>query len=230
MSIVKQINRQVQRDIHPLVDGERNLTCVVLEWIIQQYLDSTRTALNIGAFTGRDLDWMLPICEPISKPIECVENWYKTPSRSLTQRLEQEIEKLYSHPLVTWTWTDAIEAESWRSSDFFFSTPNINSLDIFQPMRDLNHSAVWMLPAIHYALAPISRLIASGRIWHLASLNDCHLFTNDETIYNRWIEDCTLLNKQVKHQRLERCGETVRWRSLTQPNFNQWFEKIRANS
>ena len=89
--MLNDFENNLNRDVSIKIDGRPNGSLLVVDWCIKHYLDNERHLLNLGAFTGRDLEWMIPICKKYSKQIECIENWHFISSIPLRNKIIQEI-------------------------------------------------------------------------------------------------------------------------------------------
>lgn len=227
--MIDEFNQNINRDIPMLVDGRPNGALLVVDWCIKNYLDNERSILNVGAFTGRDLDWMLPICSKYSKPIECVEDWNMLSSQALRRQIIKEIESTRKHHLVTWTWDDATEAKTISSADFFWITTTWNQFDLQNHMRSINHPSIWMLNpgTIWWGIKLLSSLLYQEKIHHMFSSPDLFLFTNVPSIHEQFIDDFDKLNPLIKrhNQYLEVCDACIRWRKKGVAG-NQQFEEF----
>lgn len=214
--MISDFNKNLNRDISLLVDGRPNGSLLVIDHCIKKYLDVDRSVLNVGAFTGRDLEWLLPICQKHTKPIECVENWALIESQNLKEKISKEVESLHNHPSITWTWDDVTNAKTLSSSDFFWITTTWNQFDLQSHMRSLNHPSIWMLNpgTISWGLKFLSDLLHFENIHYMFSSHDCFLFTNDSSIHTSFLSDYEHLNTVLKkhNQYLELCENHIRWR------------------
>jgi len=213
--MITEFESYIVRDIPIKPHGKPNGALLLIDWCIKNYLDNERSLINVGAFTGRDLDWMLPICSKYAKPIECVEHW-QTPflKEPIRNQMIKEVEKTRGHPLVTWTWDDAINAKTISSADFFFMGTLWNEFDLQNHMRSINHSSIWMLDkaTIWWGIKLLSSLIHQEKIFHMLSSPNIFLFTNDPFIHEQFINDFEKLKTLVEKydQFIQLCNGCIR--------------------
>jgi len=174
--ILDKVNSLDQAEIPLLWNRAPNGTLKVIKHIIHKLLDHERPALNLGAYTCRDLDYLKPICRSIKKPIECVESWSPVDRTETKQQLIDEIESKYGHEGITYTWEDAHQAKTIDTADYvLFST----SWDypIENTMLTKRHPTVWINTGAPYLWPRIGQALYRGDL-HLVFRCECIAITN----------------------------------------------------
>ena len=214
--MLNDFENNLNRDVSIKIDGSPNGSLLIADWCGKHYLDNKRHLLNLGSFTGRDLEWMLPICKKYSKQIECIENWHFISSTSVRNKIIEEIIHSRSDELVTWTWKDAEEAESLWSADFFCIFTTWNQFDLHNHIKSVNHPSIWMLNSgsLSWGLNILSSLITQEKLFYMYSSPEIYLFSNDISVRDKFLYDFEKLLPSLKkyNQYLELCGDHVRWR------------------
>ena len=190
-----------------------NASITILDYIITNFLDNERPVVNLGAYTGRDLNYLLPICKKNNKEIECVESFLPITSQIKKQQLIDEIEAAYTSSLLKWTWKDASESEYLRSADYvYFSTDY--SFPIEKYILATNHPCVWATSNPTWIWPRLGQAFHNEQIFTLL----CHqitIFTNSLEIKEKFYEAIPLLNKRIQKWKysLEFAGEMYKLRN-----------------
>jgi hypothetical protein len=204
--LLDRINQLDQREVRSHIHNSRamNGTIIILRWILTHLLDPERPAVNLGCYTCRDLDYLLPICRSVKKPIECVDSWSPV-KPSIREQLCAEIESRYADPLVTFTWKDAHESEMLRSADYIYFSTDWR-FPIEQYIAQCNHPSVWASNECTYLWPRLGQQFYNEQC-HLLWRGDNNwvAFTNDLILQQQFFEAINLLNAQLKpnHQWLE---------------------------
>lgn len=202
LTLLDRVNAFDQPEFQMRLNGTLNGAVKVLSWLIKTQLDATRSALNLGCYTARDLRYLLPICETIQKPIECVDSWAPVDTQ-IKQQLCREIEAQWTSPLITWTWRDAHEATTLQSADYtYFSTDRTFPIENY--MR-LNHPAVWASSGTPWLWPRLASLIQSQQIYCLFNAPSITLWSNDLAHREALVQAVPQLNVEIEslQQRLE---------------------------
>lgn len=188
---------------------------ILIDYFFSSLLDKERPMVNLGAYTGRDLDWFLPICKRNKKTIECVESFAAIKDDNKKAQLIDEIENKYSSPLLTWTWDDASLSQSLRSADYvFFSTDH--RFPIEEHILSTNHPCIWSFTSSNWLWPRIGNALHNKQL-HL--LVECGMvfFTNSEEHVERFRDSVPQLSEHMKkwNYYFEWGGELWRLRNST---------------
>jgi len=185
--MLKEINSWDQAEIPLMWDpATPNGTIMCFKHLIHTMLDASRPALNLGAYTCRDLDYLKPICRAINKPIECVESWSPVRTDALRLQLISEIEAKYGREGIDYCWADASESQTIDTADWIlFST----SWDypIERTMLQDRHPTVWVSTGASYLWPRIGTALERGDI-QLLFRSECIVLTNSKSIKEQWME------------------------------------------
>lgn len=185
--MLKSINEFDMREV-PLTlphSATPNATILLLDYIVTHFLDHSRPAVNLGAYTCRDLDYLLPICRKVSKKIECVESFVPITKADTRLQLQAEIEQAYPSNLIKWTWADASESEYLSSADYVFFSVSTD-YPIEQHMYSTNHDCVWACCNTSYLWPRIAKALYYEQLFVLLYSQNLHFFTNSPTIVEQW--------------------------------------------
>jgi len=216
MILLKQINEFDSRET-PLTlfhSAIPNASITILDYIITNFLDNDRPVVNLGAYTGRDLDYLLPICKKNNKEIECVESFEPLTNEDKKQKLIHEIEYAYSSSLLKWTWKDASESEYLRSADYiYFSTDYRFPIEKY--ILATNHPCVWACSNPTWIWPRLGQAFYNEQIYTLLS-HSITLFTNSLEIKENFYNSIPLLNKKIQKWKyyLEFAGEMYKLRNI----------------
>jgi len=213
MPLLSNLNSAFTADMPLTVNKKPNGAIILNQWIIKNQLDSERPALNLGCYTGRDLDWLLPICRPQNKEIECVDSWWWVLEEEKKLQVCREVETLYSDPLVQWSWCDFSEAKNLRSADFIWMCPSY-WYPIEHLFRETNHACVWGFSNMPWLFERMCEFFAYKRLHLLYFSATVSAVTNDDLIYEQWMDSIDTISPLLeKHgQRLDRYGDVAAWR------------------
>jgi len=222
-SLISKINSFDHCEFPTHVQGtKQNGVITVLSWLFRNMLDSEREVLNLGCYTARDLSYLLPLCRSVNKPIECVDNFAPL-NPIVREQLQGEIEAQWADTLVSFTWKDAMEAESLRSADYvYWSTPY--NFPIHELMLSTNHPFVWATSSAPYLWPHIGQALANGQL-HLLLTGVGHMsITNDSTIKDSIRANISQINQLLdKHnQYLEETGTVFAVRNNNQTSGMKW--------
>lgn len=197
---------------YKLLQGTLNGAVPILRWLFDTVLDSSREALNLGCYTGRDLNYLLPLCKRINKPIECVDS-FEPLNPEIREKLCQEIEQHWSDPLITWTWRDASEAESIRSADYvYFSTDHRFPIEHY--MLTCDHPCIWASSSVDWLWPRIGQALHTKQLHLLIRAPTWISITNDESIRQQVLDNFNTINELLAphSQYLEECGPLIKCR------------------
>lgn len=144
------------------------------------HLDNSRSALDLGCYTGLDLDYLLPICSPLNKNIEMVESFASLDEKH-RDILTKEIEQKYSHPLIKWTWKDASLSDNLLTADFTHISTGID-FPIEQYIKQVKHRATWYVKESPWMYEKFSELFYTKQIYVLFYSQDIIIISNDPSL------------------------------------------------
>jgi hypothetical protein len=169
---------------------------VILNFILSKLLDHERPAVNLGSYTARDLDYLLPLCNIISKSIECVESFTEV-ADDIRGKLISEIESNYTSPLITWTWDDAHNSKYLRSADYVFI-----STDYRFPVEDYilstNHPCVWSTTTPSWIWVRLGQALYNQQLHLIIDCNGLFFFTNSLELKQQFEQNIPYLDQMLK--------------------------------
>ena len=169
---------------------------VILNYILSKLLDHKRPAVNLGSYTARDLDYLLPLCTRLNKPIECVESFTEV-VEDIRLKLISEIESNYTSPLITWTWDDAHNSKYLRGADYVFI-----STDYRFPVEDYilstNHPCVWATTTPSWLWVRLGQALYNQQLHLIIDCGGLFFFTNSPELKQQFEQSIPSLDQTLK--------------------------------
>lgn len=182
---------------HPEVNIRSSAEAIViLNYFLSKLLDNERPAVNLGSYTARDLDYLLPICTRLNKTIECVESFTEV-ADNIRSKLITEIEAKYKSSLITWTWDDAHNSKHIRSADYVFISTDYR-FPIEQYILSTNHPCIWSTTTPSWMWVRIGQALFNEQLHLIVLCGDLFFFTNSLELKQQFEKSIPLINQKLK--------------------------------
>tara|TARA_B000000609_G_C24120526_1_gene319310 strand:- start:206 stop:925 length:720 start_codon:yes stop_codon:yes gene_type:complete len=196
-----------------LSDGSYNGIYIILKWLFGTHLNHDRPVVDLGCYTARHLQWLLPICAPLHKKIECLDS-FSLINETNKKALCKEIEDKWSHKLVTWTWDDASNSKYMSEADFILIGTD-HSFPIEEHMFKTKHACVWSgSMGMDYIWPRIANYLHTKKLHLLVQGPNLITITNDVSIVKSFRDNIKYFNKKLESydQHLEDQMDVIRLR------------------
>ena len=175
-----------------LHNGIPSSHCFITEAFITDYLDQSRPVVNLGSFTGRDLDYILPYCKKVFKRIECLDSFTGIKNDEIKTELQNDIEAKYSSDLIRWTWADASESKYLESADYihlatYYDFPSHDYI------LKTNYPCIWASRNLYYLWPKLGKAFADKKLYFIVHCGSLMYFTNSKEFVDKF-RDETLPN------------------------------------
>ena len=196
-----------------LANGSYNGIYIILKWLFGTHLNDNRPVVDLGCYTARHLQWLLPICAPLHKKIECLDS-FSLINETNKKALCKEIEDKWSHKLVTWTWDDASNSKYMSEADFILIGTD-HSFPIEEHMFKTKHACVWSgSMGMDYIWPRIANYLHTKKLHLLVQGPNLITITNDVSIVKSFRDNIKYFNKKLESydQHLEDQMDVIRLR------------------
>ena len=210
---------------HPEVDMRSpSGSIVILNYFLSNLLDNERPVVNLGSYTARDLDYLLPICTRLNKTIECVESFTEV-ADNIRSKLISEIEAKYRSSLITWTWDDARNSKDIRSADYVFISTDYR-FPIEQYILSTNHPCIWSTTTPSWIWVRLGQALFNQQLHLIVLCNGLFFFTNSLELKQQFEKSIPSIDQKLKKYNayIDYIGELYKLRNNSPGSGNkpQW--------